>query len=187
MNLAKAAKRYFSQNRRWLLVASSIIIIAAALLAVTGYLKSTIVLIVLFLVAVLPTIYQRWLRASIGIEFMVFSTVIAGFAYGPGTGFVFGAVSLFAKDVMNRTIGEWTMLNMVAMGVAGFIAGYFSSLGLVLVGVLATVVSEILRQIPTFLIGDIQIRIKNIAIASIHVAFNLWLFVTVSPIIQGLL
>ncbi len=187
MKFLRDVKKYAFRYKQRILATASIVFATALLLALLGYLKNTIVLIVLLMVAVLPTIYKRWLRVSIGIEFMVFATVIAGFAYGWKTGFVFGAGAMLVSDVVNRTIGEWTPWNMAGVGLCGFIAGYFSSLGLVAVGIIATISSEIFRQLPSFLVSDISIRIKNIAIAAIHVAFNLWLFSTFGSLIQELL
>ena len=56
-------------------------------------------------------------------------TIIAGVAFGGETGFLVGAVTMLASNVMFSQ-GPWTPWQMFAMGIIGFLAGVLFRKGL---------------------------------------------------------
>lgn len=56
-------------------------------------------------------------------------TIIAGVAFGGETGFLVGAMTMLASNVLFSQ-GPWTPWQMFAMGMVGFLAGVFFRLGL---------------------------------------------------------
>ncbi len=138
----------------------------------------------LMALAVIPMIYKRYLRIGIGIEFMLFSTVITGVKYGTVAGFVFGATAMIISDLINALIGEWTLLNALAMGAGGIIAGLLAGkTSILIIGIAAVAAVEIIRQTPPFLLLGPREKFFAAVYALTHLAFNIWLFLTIAPLL----
>jgi energy-coupling factor transport system substrate-specific component len=58
-----------------------------------------------------------------GIETVLFLLVLAGRVYGPGFGFVLGAITLFASALLTGGVGPWLPFQMLAAAWVGLGAG----------------------------------------------------------------
>jgi energy-coupling factor transport system substrate-specific component len=58
-----------------------------------------------------------------GIELVFFVLILAGRVFGPGFGFVLGAVSLFASALITGGVGPWLPFQMIASAWVGLGAG----------------------------------------------------------------
>ncbi len=175
---------FVRKNRNKFIICSVFVFVFAVITALSGILSEILVMILLMILAVLPTIYKRWIRMGIGIELMLFSTVIVGVKYGATAGFLFGFTALLASDFMNRVIGEWSLLNSLAMGIGGVIAGSVGDrTGIFLTGMVSFIGVELIRQIPPLLIGGQREKIMSVVYTIIHLMFNLWLFSTIAPLV----
>lgn len=163
---------------------SVIVFLFAFFLAVFGVLSQLIFLFGLLFVAVVPGIYQRWFRVALGIEFLLFASVIAGLKFGAVTGFGFAFVAKVLSDVLNRTVGEWTFLNAFAMGCGAVVAALLGEgTNILVVGMAAVVVVELVSKVPFFLVGGVGRGMLSFLYILGHVLFNLWLFSKVAPLL----
>ncbi len=166
------------------IIAGAIAVFSLALaLAALGVLSNLLILILLMSIAVLPTIYKRWIRIGIGIELMLFATVIAGLKYGVFTGITFGALAMILSDSVNGLIGEWTLLNAAAMAAGGATAAMFGSGNILLTGLVSFFVVEAIRQIPPIIIGGNREKLLSVFYTAVHLMFNLWLFSAIAPLL----
>ncbi len=179
----KQILKNINQNRHKFLaiLASAILLISA--MAYFRILIPTIILVSFFAIAVLPNIYKRWIRVNIGIEFMVFATVMVGREYGAPIGFAFGALTLLFSDIMVKSIGEWSLLNAAAIGTGGIIASMMRSSSILIAGMTAVLATEAIRQFFPIIIGSPREKINSIIATSIHIMLNLWLFTKIAPLI----
>ncbi|MCL2316585.1 MAG: ECF transporter S component [Actinomycetia bacterium] len=60
---------------------------------------------------------------SAGLETIFFLLILAGRAFGPGFGFVLGAVALFASALLTGGVGPWLPYQMLGAGFVGLGAG----------------------------------------------------------------
>ncbi len=165
----------------------TLLVLGLLLISAMAYFRvliPTIILIAFFAVAVIPNIYKRWVRVNIGVEFMVFATVMVGKDYGAMTGFAFGALTLLVSDVMVRSIGEWSLLNAAAIGTSGIIADVLRSHNIVLAGMAAVLATETIRQFFPIVIGTPREKINSITATLIHLMLNLWLFSKIAPLLS---
>jgi energy-coupling factor transport system substrate-specific component len=58
-----------------------------------------------------------------GVETVFFLLVLGGRVFGPGFGFVQGALTLFASALLTGGVGPWLPFQMIAAGWVGFFAG----------------------------------------------------------------
>ncbi len=183
-NRLKLFVGFFIDNRAKFIIGSIFVFVLAFILALSGILSDILVLILLMIAATLPIIYKRWIRMGIGIELMLFSTVIVGINYGPTAGFFFGLTAIAISDFMNKTIGEWSLLNMVGMGIGGVIAGSIGDqTGIFITGLASFIGVELIRQVPPLLIGGQREKLMSIIYTIIHLMFNFWLFSTIAPLL----
>ncbi|MBI2574526.1 hypothetical protein HYV82_01435 [Candidatus Woesearchaeota archaeon] len=151
-------------------------------MALFGILLKSIMLLVLMAVAVLPTLYKRWIKVDMGIEFIVFAIVLVGINYGRVTGAIFGAAAMLASDVITKDIGPWTLLNMAAMAAGGIIAGIMGNANLLLTGLVTVVAVDAIRKTPPILLGGGKEKFESLINTPIHLLLNLWLFMMLSKV-----
>ena len=174
---------YFDSHKYGIIIGAASVFVLLLALSLTGALGTVTTLFVLMAVAVLPSHYQKYTRVEIGLEFIVFATVLAGIKYGFTAGFFFGMIAKLLSDVMNGLIGEWTPLNAVAMGLGGIVAAAIGqSTHILITGMLALIVVEAVRKIPVALTAGNEIRTLLIFNTSVHLLFSLWLFGNMSKL-----
>ena len=173
----------YEEHKKRIISGVIAVIFLAIAMAALGVLSDLLILLFLMLVAVLPTIYKRWIRMGIGIELMLFATVIAGLKYGLITGAVFGALAIIISDLMNGLIGEWTLLNSAAMAVGGVVAALTGNEHILITGMASFIAVEIIRQVPPIIIGGNREKFMSVFYTAVHLGFNLWLFSTIAPLI----
>lgn len=133
------------------------ILIAALAVAVIfrELLKAVLAMSALFLIGAFSTFYRRKLEnfGELGFEFVTFTTVIAGVAFGPIAGAIFGFVTAFAAMAIARDMEPTSFLFVAASTIIGAAAQPLSShLGILSLGLISIAFSAMLAQFFTFFI-----------------------------------
>lgn len=136
-------------------------VIAAAaaffIIAFSDAARSLVGALVLFLFGSFSTYYKRKLEdlGAVGFELVTFSAVVAGVAFGPVAGAVFGLASSLASVTISRDVGPTTLMFLGATTIIGAIAQPLSSfLGIVPLGMLCLAISTVMVQSFTFIFED---------------------------------
>ncbi|MBI3051767.1 hypothetical protein HYY74_04900 [Candidatus Woesearchaeota archaeon] len=156
--------------------------LALLVMILSGLLGRMLAIVGLFILAVLPTLYKRYIRVSIGAELILFCTVLVGVNFGAAAGAVFGALAVMASDLLNRMVGPWSPFQFLGMAAGGLLAGVLGkSLHIVATGLAVFIVVELIRQGPQLVLGDQREKALSAFYTATHLAFNLWLFMIVAP------
>ena len=149
---------------------------------------SIISLILLLLLASFSTIYKRKLGMPLGgFELVTFGTVLTAVAFNPFVGLLFGIVSSLASEIISQNIGPLTWIYVLITGFLGLLAGHFSHLNLVFLGVAFTVASLLLNQVIYLFIGDADIKTMTVFYIATNLTSNIILFATVGGRVLALL
>jgi len=132
-------------------------------------------------------LYIRFAKIShyIGFELCTLATVLTGITYGPHYGAVTGAVSIFFGFVLSGHFKPSYFISVLILPIIGIISPLFSFPELWQLGVLMTIIYDIIILPLYILMGS---RVTSTIIFFItHVLLNFWLFQNIAPIIVGLM
>jgi len=142
------------------------LVVLVLLLLFHNFVKSLVSILALFAVGAFSTYYKRKLESfgAIGFEFVTFTAVLAGIAFGPVVGAIFGLITSLFSVVISRDVGATTVLFLAATAVAGAFAQRLSaSIGVVWAGMFFLALSALAVQGFTFwLISDREIKILSV-------------------------
>ncbi len=141
---------------------------------------SAISVIILLLLASFSTIYKKKLGMPLGgFELVTFGTVLTAVAFNPLIGLLFGIVSSLTSEIISQNIGPLTGIYVLITGFLGLLAGYFSHLNIVFLGVAFTAASLILNQVVYLFIGDADVKTMTVFYIATNLILNIILFATV--------
>ncbi|MBI2145610.1 hypothetical protein HYU18_04800 [Candidatus Woesearchaeota archaeon] len=163
----------------------ALIALAAALASVVlfhNFLKALASIAALFLIGAFSTAYKRKLEGfgAIGFELVTFTTVLAGIAFGPFSGALFGFATALSSVVISKDVGITTPSFLFATAATGGMALPLSArLEIVPLGLLLVLFSTLTIVAFTFLFyGDAEIRaagmfgiLTNLAVNYVFLAY----------------
>jgi hypothetical protein len=174
-------------RKKSLIVAVLFFGLVAALLGVVGQfvisLMSALSLVVAFFVG-------EFMIRNVGIELVTFTTVFAGFLYGPATGFLFGMILLIVHSILSRMLGPYIIYCIPMMGVVGLFSGYAAAGGwfggdFVLVGIILSLIYNLVTgALGTIFGGNF---LKELMWNGTNFALNVLLFMKVAPLVLAML
>ena len=162
------------------------ILLSAAFLSVAALfhsvLKDLMAAALLFLAGAFSTYYKRKLEGfgAIGFELVTSTTLLAGLAFGPLAGALFGFATSLMSVIISRDVGPPTALFIIASAVVGAAALPLSSaFGIVVLGMIALAFSTALVQAFTFFVQtDAELKaaaavgiVTNFAVNYIFLSF----------------
>lgn len=138
-------------------------------------------------VGALSLIHSRYFRYSyyIGLELCTMATVLTALAYGPAFGVFTGFFSIFIGFVLSGHFKPTYFVSVLAMPLIGVIVPLFSSLPLLYLGLLMTLIYDLIILPLYVLFGS---RVASSAVFFVtHIMLNFWFFSAVAPFIYGIM
>jgi hypothetical protein len=160
------------------LLGGSIVILALLLYAFRHYLLLLGFLTVNVISSALLKVVRR---NQIGIELVMFSTVMSGVIYGPVYGAVMGAVSMIIDYAFATRLSFFSIITVPSYAAVGYIAGLIGgSVGITPLGIMLTVIYVVVSNalIVGLMGGTLS---KSLRFAATDIAFNAVLFSAVAP------
>lgn len=117
---ANAAQSSLAQTLFLLLMPLLLVLVIAEV--GSGHLNSRQIAVLGVLIA-LNSVIRMLGAGTAGIETAFFLIIIAGYAMGPGFGYLMGTGSLLVSGLITGGVGPWLPFQMMAAGLLGFIAG----------------------------------------------------------------
>ncbi|MBN2454166.1 hypothetical protein JXB11_01330 [Candidatus Woesearchaeota archaeon] len=176
--------RYDQLKKRKRLVFLAVICLAL-LLFFWAYVKAGIVLLLLILLGFASLLYNKFVRISLGFEFIVLSTVLAGVIYGPLAAFFVGAVALFAAEVFNQSFQHSTLVSFIGLGAVSIAIPLFEGMGITSLGILMAILYNVII-VPGYILLGSQ-PWKSFLFAATDIPFNIWVFAVIAPKLLELL
>ncbi|MBI2575243.1 hypothetical protein HYV82_05150 [Candidatus Woesearchaeota archaeon] len=143
-------------------------------------------LVALFIVAgAASLLYNRFIRTSLGIELITLAIVLTGRLYGPGAAIFSGFTALLLAELATESLQHKTIVSFTGIFVIGFLTQFFSGASIMLEGIALTLVYDAIIMPGYLILGSNPARCILFLVT--HIAFNIWLFTTVAPLIAGIL
>lgn len=146
-----------------------------------------IFLIALILINVFSsTALRTFRRNQIGVEMVMFSTVMSGVVYGPIIGAVMGAASMMVDYAFATRFSYFSIITVPSYAAVGALSHYLSGfMGITALGIAMTVAYVIFSNtIICWLMGG-HIS-KSLRFAITDVAFNIFVFTAIAPFVMRL-
>ncbi len=162
-------------------------IVLMLMLLFRNYIKDAVVLLLLGIIAVLSTIYKRFMRVPPAIELVTFSTVMVGISHGPVAGAVFGAVTTIAAEVFNSGVDAFIIGYIPARAIVGAVSAFFPGASIVMLGLWMSVLYNLVAQPLYALQSDAELRMKLLAFVVINISSNFIIFSLLGAFVKGLI
>lgn len=149
--------------------------------------KSMFIFLIIFLAitTVVALSMRKLRRTPIGIEFVMFPTVLSSVAYGPAAGAVIGGLSIIIDDIISAKISPYSLTYIPMYMLVGFFASFFYTGNIILTGIIAVLAYNIVGSAIWLAMGARPDRtlIFNIT----NIAFNSILFFKIAPFVLQLI
>ena len=170
--------RFLFERRLFVLFA-----IAAAVLLFFfwGYVKIIAIMMFFIILGAVSMIYNRWIKLSLGVEFIMLGLVITSIALGRLPALVVGMVSLFMAEVIAERFTYSTFVSFIGIAVVSLTApNVFSQTdSITSTGIIMTVIYDAVI-IPGYLMLGSNFGRSALFVIT-HIIFNAWVFSFLAP------
>ncbi len=141
----------------------------------------------LFLVALIiinvlsSTLLKTFRRNQIGVEMVMFSTVMSGVVYGAVVGAVMGAASMMVDYAFATRFSYFSIVTIPSYAIVGYASRYLSSfMGITTLGIAMTIAYVVFSNaiICGFMGGHVS---KSLRFGLTNIAFNIFVFTAIAP------
>jgi len=163
-----------------------LLIILIALIILTGsFVRNLFIVLAFYVLASISLFYNRWLKISLGFEFITFATVFMGILYGPVVGALVGFFSLTTAELITLRFTGSTIISLVAISFIGIISHNFASMDIRYAGILLAFIYDLII-IPLYILTGSH-PLRSFLFMGTHLLWNGWLFFTIAPTLMQLL
>lgn len=151
------------------------------------FVKHTVILSFLILLGGISNIYQRYLREiHLGVEFMMLSTILAGYVYGPLVGGTVGFLTFSLAMYFEGRFSHTLFVSFILMTLVGIGASFFTATSITVAGITLTILYDLIFA-PVY-ITLFRAKIPKLAVFIItHIIWNYWVFTKIAPYMLNLL
>lgn len=175
---------YVLKNRKFFLAA--IIAGLLCLFLIREYKKYFFILLLTGIGAA-SMLYQRYFRYShyLGLELCMMATVLSGLAYGHAAGAVTGFFSITFAFILSGNFKHSSFISIMTLPLIGAIVPFFGNLPLLYLGLLMTLLYDMIILPMYYMLGS---RIISSALFFIsHMLINAWVFSTLAPFLYNIM
>ncbi len=174
--LAKSQLPFLWKKRFFIaLVISS----AALLFLFRNFVEMLAVMAFFIALGVASMMYNRWIKISLGIEFIMLGTVITGLVYGKFPALVVGLVSLFFAEVITDRFTYSTFVSFVGIFAVSMVTPMLDGISITWVGIWMTLLYDAVIGPGYIIVGSSVWRTLLFVVT--HILFNIWVFVFAAP------
>ena len=152
-----------------------------------GYIKVLVVIITFTALAALSMLYNRWIKVSLGVEFVMLGLVITSVAFGRLSGLVVGMVGLFLAEVLSERFTYSTFVSFIGIAVVALAAPnvFNQTNSITSTGIIMTLIYDAVIMPGYLLLGSNVGRSALFVVT--HIIFNVWAFSFIAPIVFRIL
>jgi len=130
--------------------------------------------------------YQKKMPFYLGIDLVLLSTVLTSYSYGFFIGTLTGFASMFVSSLWRGRFNPLTMSSYIIIFIVSLIVPLFGDSNISFIGVFMTLLYDILFLFLSVGFFDGRIS-RGLTFTISHLAFNIFLFVKIAPIILRLM
>ena len=146
-----------------------------------GYVKTLLVMIFFIVLGAVSMIYNRWLKLSLGFEFVMLGLVITSITLGWLPGLVVGIVSLFMAEIIAERFTYSTFVSFIGISVVALVAPFVfhQTNSITSAGIILTILYDAII-IPGYLLLGSNFGRSALFVVT-HIIFNVWVFSFLAP------
>jgi len=188
---AWAQERFFEEEgitsviKNWKRLALALVLFIILLVFFGQYIRFITTVVVLIAIGFASMLYNRVLRISLGVEFILLVTVLAGYKYNPLVAFFVGAVALFSIEVFNSSFQHSTIVSFFGLGVVSLAIPLFADSSITVVGISMALLYNLVIAPGYFVLGSEPW--KTVLFVVSDIIFNIWVFIVIAPRLVGLI
>lgn len=153
-----------------------------------NYIRMVLVMGFFIALAAVSMLYNRWIKISVGVEFVMLGLVLTSIAFGTLPGLIVGVVGLFLAEIFSERFTYSTFVSFIGIAVVALISRtIFSWTGsnITATGIILTLIYNAII-IPGYILLGSSIG-RSLLFTLTHIAFNAWVFSFVAPLLLRLL
>jgi hypothetical protein len=180
-NQAKKMKDFFADRTSMALGIAAGIIISL----VFSYAKPMLAIACFILIGAASLLYNRFIKISLGFEFVMLGTVLAGFLYGMPAALVTGILGMLLAFILTGHFTQGTIVSFIGITAVSLMIPLFKQMEISTAGIILTLIYDAII-VPGYLLTGSRIE-RTLLFVATHIAFNIWAFMTLAPRIYGFL
>ena len=152
-----------------------------------AYVKLLVVMAFFIALGAVSMLYNRWIKVSAGVEFVMLGLVITSIAFGRLPGLIVGLVGLFLAEIISERFTYSTFVSFIGIAVVGIIAPniFHQTNSITSAGIMLTIIYDAIIIPGYLLLGSSVGRSAFFVIT--HIIFNIWVFSFIAPLVLKVL
>jgi len=155
------------------------IFLGILLIAISLMFFKNLMILIFILIGAFSLIHTLITRNYIGFELCILLTIITAMKFGPVTGAIVGATSITLGLIIGRSIDAGIVFSILGFIIIAVAASFFNFSQIVFVGMMLTIVYDILLGIFYYFSGSNPFTILIFSVT--HILLNFFVFTYLSP------
>jgi len=162
-----------------------LIVLIALIIFAGSFIRDVFIVLAFYVLASISLFYNRWIKISLGFEFIMLATVFTGILYGPVVGALVGFFSLTTAELITLRFTGSTIISLIAIAFIGAISHSFANMDIRYAGLLLVFIYDLII-IPLYILTGSH-PLRSFLFMGTHLLWNAWLFFTIGPALLQLL
>ena len=167
----------FVYQKRYLILAVAISLILIYFLS--SFIKMALVMSAFIVMGVASLAYNRFIKVSLGFEFIMLGTLITSMVYGFLPGLIVAWVSLFFAEILTDRLTYSTSVSFVGLFIVSLAVQIIDLKNVTITGILMTLLYDFIIA-PGYVIMGSNFW-KTLLFVITHALFNTWIFIFIAP------
>ena len=152
-----------------------------------SYVKVLVVMAMFIAIGAMSMLYNRWIKVSLGVEFIMLGLVLTTIAFGRLPGLVVGMVGLFLAEVLSERFTYSTFVSFIGIAVVALAAPniFNQTDSITSTGIIMTVIYDAVIAPGYLMLGSNAGKTALFVVT--HIIFNVWVFSFVAPLLVKIL
>ena len=152
-----------------------------------SYIKVLVVMAMFIAIGAMSMLYNRWIKVSLGIEFVMLGLIVTSVAFGRLPGLVVGMAGLFLAEVLSERFTYSTFVSFIGIAVVALTTPniFNQTNSITATGIIMTVIYDAVIAPGYLLLGSNAGKTALFVVT--HIIFNIWVFSFVAPLLVKIL
>lgn len=148
-----------------------------------SYIKVFFVMGAFIALAAFSMLYNRWIKVSFGVEFVMLGLIITSVAFGRLPGLVVGMAGLFLAEILSERFTYSTFVSFIGIAVVALTAPniFNQTSSITATGIIMTVIYDAVIAPGYLMLGSNAGKTALFVVT--HIIFNIWVFSFIAPIV----
>jgi len=178
----KSLYSHIKKNKKIVLLS---FIILFLILTYSQYIKTLIVSIIFILFSSISKIYHKFFKSTIGIDLVLFLTLIISITYNQFLGFFVGFSGLILADMIATKINYTSLISLIGLTMVILLSKFLINFPIIIGMIILTLIYELISVILYYLMGSSPQKIFIFLIS--HIIFNLFMILSFAETIKNII